>query len=66
MFVNILPKLEKEVKFDNESNNLNRNYIAFIEVPKRHQTVDTTLSNQLVIDDNEDEEEDEDGSEESN
>lgn len=69
MFVNILPKLEKEVKFDNESNNLNRNYIAFIEVPKRYQTVDTTLSNQLVIEENEENEDndsnDENGTEDS-
>lgn len=45
MFVNVLPKLiEKEGKMDRS------NYIAFIEVPKRYQSVDTTLSNQLVID----------------
>jgi hypothetical protein len=45
MFVNVLPKLiDKESKMDRG------NYIAFIEVPKRYQTVDTTLSNQLVLD----------------
>lgn len=59
MFVNILPKLEKDIKFDADSNSLNRNYIAFIEVPKRYQSVDTTLSNQLVIDENEDNNEEE-------
>ena len=59
MFVNILPKIEKEVKFDNDSNNLNRNYIAFIEVPKRYQSVDTTLSNQIVIEEKDDESDEE-------
>ena len=49
MFVNILPKIEnKEVtKYDNLP--FNRNYIAFIEVPKRYQTVDSSLTNQLQI-----------------
>jgi hypothetical protein len=52
MFVNVLPKLiDKEGKMDRG------NYIAFIEVPKRYQTVDTTLSNQLVLDEEEEGEE---------
>ena len=52
MFVNILPKFENKenLKFeDNEDTNHNRNYIAFIEVPKRYQAVDTTLTNQIVM-----------------
>jgi len=63
MFINLLPKIDnKDIKLDNESN-LNRNYIAFIEVPKRYQTVDNSLSNQLKI---EDEENDEDDDEDEN
>jgi len=64
MFVNILPKLENKetIKYDNQSIPFNKNYIAFIEVPKRYQTVDTTLSNQLQIE----EAEEDSGTETSN
>jgi len=52
MFINILPKLINNGK-ENENNNLNRNYVAFIEVPKRNQIVDNSLSSQLVIEEDE-------------
>lgn len=53
IFINILPKLnskEKETfKFDTENIPFNKNYIAFIEVPKRYQIVDQGVSNQLLM-----------------
>ena len=53
IFINILPKLdskEKEtIKFDTENIPFNKNYIAFIEVPKRFQIVDQGVSNQLLM-----------------
>jgi hypothetical protein len=57
MFVNILPKFESK---ENQKEDLpyNRNYIAFIEVPKRYQGVDTTLSNQITMEEEETDSED--------
>jgi hypothetical protein len=53
IFINILPKLnskEKETfKFDTENIPFNKNYIAFIEVPKRYQIVGEGISNQLQM-----------------
>lgn len=53
IFINILPKLdckEKEsFKYDTENIPFNKNYIAFIEVPKRYQMVDQGASNQLLM-----------------
>ena len=53
IFINILPKLdskEKEaLKFDTENIPFNKNYIAFIEVPKRYQMVEQGVSNQLQM-----------------
>lgn len=61
MFVNILPKIETKEKegFKYESENLpfKKNYVAFIEVPKRYQTFDSSISNKLVMEDENDEEE---------
>jgi len=61
MFVNLLPRIDnKDVKLDTE-NILNKNYIAFIEVPKRYQSVDDTfnsLTNSLQIDKEEEEDAD--------
>jgi len=58
MFVNILPKLdvkEKEgLKYDFENLPFKKNYIAFIEVPKRYQTVDNSITNKLILEENED------------
>lgn len=54
MFVNILPKLDSSkdsFKYESEAINLNKNYIAFIEVPKRYQTVDQGASSQLLMED---------------
>jgi hypothetical protein len=44
MFINILPKIEIK-----EGDGFKRNYIAFIEVSKRYQTVDTGTVNQLIL-----------------
>lgn len=53
IFINILPKLnskEKETfKYDTENIPFNKNYIAFIEVPKRYQIVGECVSNQLQM-----------------
>ena len=57
MFVNILPKLEnKEAAFKVENlSNFNKNYIAFIEVPKRYQQFEqSSTTNQLVMENEED------------
>ena len=44
------PQEEKEaLKFDTENIPFNKNYIAFIEVPKRYQIVDQGASNQLLM-----------------
>ena len=63
MFVNILPKIETKEKegFKYESENLpfKKNYVAFIEVPKRYQTFDSSISNKLVMEDNDNEEDEE-------
>jgi hypothetical protein len=60
MFVNVLPKLdskEKETfKYDTENVPFNKNYIAFIEVPKRYQSVDQGVTNQLLLEEDDDEE----------
>jgi len=55
IFVNILPKLEnKEVAFKAENlPNFNKNYVAFIEVPKRYQQFEHSASNQLVMENDE-------------
>lgn len=51
MFVNILPKIEnKESKFESENMVFKKNYVAFIEIPKRYQTFEENISNKLVID----------------
>ena len=64
MFVNILPKLdskEKEgFKYDTENVPFNKNYIAFIEVPKRYQSVDQGVTNQLLLENDEEEQEETD------
>jgi hypothetical protein len=50
MFVNILPKIEnKEAKFESENMVFKKNYVAFIEIPKRYQTFEETISNKLII-----------------
>lgn len=54
MFVNIVPKIEKTkdgFKYDPEALNISKNYVAFIEVPKRYQAIDHNLSNQLQLED---------------
>lgn len=53
IFVNILPKLETKEGFKIDAENLpfKRNYIAFIEVPKRYQTFEQGASSQLVMED---------------
>ena len=60
IFINILPKLdckEKEsFKYDTENIPFNKNYIAFIDVSKRFQTVEQAINNQLHLE--EDNEED--------
>jgi len=56
IFVNILPKLEnKEAAFKVENlSNFNKNYIAFIEVPKRYQQFEqSNTTNQLVMENEE-------------
>jgi len=60
IFVNILPKLEnKEAAFKAENlPNFNKNYVAFIEVPKRNQQFEQSTSNQLQMDNEEVETED--------
>jgi hypothetical protein len=58
MFVNILPKIEnKEGKFESENIVFKKNYVAFIEIPKRYQTFEETISNKLVIEEKENNEE---------
>jgi hypothetical protein len=60
MFVNILPKIEnKEGKFESENIVFKKNYVAFIEIPKRYQTFEETISNKLVIEEKENNEEEE-------
>jgi hypothetical protein len=56
IFVNILPKLEnKEISYKAENiPNFNRNYVAFIEVPKRYQQFENSNSNQLHMEGEED------------
>lgn len=57
IFVNILPKIEQSkdnFKYDSESLNLNKNYIAFIEVPKRFQSVEQGATNHLQMEDESD------------
>ena len=58
MFINILPKIdckEKEgFKYDTENIPFNKNYIAFIDISKRYQSVDQGVSNQLLLDEEED------------
>jgi len=60
IFVNILPKLEnKEAAYKAENlPNFNKNYVAFIEVPKRNQQFEQSTSNQLQMDNEEVETED--------
>ena len=60
IFVNILPKLEnKDTAYKAENlSNFNKNYVAFIEVPKRYQHVENSTSNQLVMEEGGDEEDD--------
>jgi hypothetical protein len=56
IFVNILPKLEnKESAFKVENlANFNKNYVGFIEVPKRYQQCsDGSTTGQLLMEDNE-------------
>jgi hypothetical protein len=59
IFVNVLPKMDdnkynkENIKYDNQ-NHFNKNYIAFIEVPKRYQLVDIGTTQQLIIEDNSD------------
>jgi hypothetical protein len=54
MFVNILPKIEsKEPKYESENLVFKKNYVAFIEIPKRYQTFEENISNKLVIDEKE-------------
>jgi len=60
IFVNILPKLEnKESAFKVENlSNFNKNYVAFIEVPKRYQHCEEhSTTGQLLMEDNDNEEE---------
>lgn len=58
MFVNILPKIEsKETKYESENLVFKKNYVAFIEIPKRYQTFEENISNKLVIDEKENVEE---------
>jgi hypothetical protein len=54
MFVNILPKIEsKETKYESENLVFKKNYVAFIEIPKRYQTFEENISNKLLIDEKE-------------
>ena len=57
MFINILPKIdckEKEgFKYDTENIPFNKNYIAFIDISKRYQSVDQGVSNQILLDEDE-------------
>jgi hypothetical protein len=43
------PKEKETFKFDTENIPFNKNYIAFIEVPKRYQIVGEGISNQLQM-----------------
>ena len=58
MFINILPKIENKEKVNMENITFKKNYIAFIEVPKRYQLVDSGTTNQLVMENDSEETED--------
>jgi hypothetical protein len=51
MFVNILPKIEMKEgnKYDIQNNNYYKNYIAFIEVPKRYQLCEQIATGHIAM-----------------